>query len=99
MASVLFVWFARPLLQGTVARDVLSIVRNTTLKTRLRLILHQQSLRLQTFQLPSSRIVGLVGDSGVGKSRLINSLLDHVDLARVVDVAHAQRASICTDLK
>ncbi|KAF2266375.1 hypothetical protein CC78DRAFT_459505 [Lojkania enalia] len=44
--------------------------------------LYQQAVRLSTFQPPSSRIVGLVGDSGVGKSSLINSLLDKRDLAR-----------------
>ncbi|EDU46388.1 conserved hypothetical protein [Pyrenophora tritici-repentis Pt-1C-BFP] len=44
--------------------------------------LHQQALDLAALQLPSSRIVGLIGDSGVGKSSLINSLLDKVDLAR-----------------
>ncbi|CAO2651427.1 Nn.00g039970.m01.CDS01 [Neocucurbitaria sp. VM-36] len=44
--------------------------------------LHQQAKRLHEFQLPSSRIVGLVGDSGVGKSSLINSLLDKIGLAR-----------------
>lgn len=46
--------------------------------------IHQQATRLGSFQLPSSRIVGLVGDSGVGKSSLINSLLDKRDLARAV---------------
>lgn len=46
--------------------------------------LHQQALDLAALQLPSSRIVGLIGDSGVGKSSLINSLLDKVDLARAV---------------
>jgi hypothetical protein len=46
--------------------------------------LHQQATRLESFQLPSSRIVGLVGDSGVGKSSLINSLLDKSGLARAV---------------
>ncbi|KAF2789491.1 hypothetical protein K505DRAFT_365563 [Melanomma pulvis-pyrius CBS 109.77] len=44
--------------------------------------LHQQAIRLSAFQPPSSRIVGLVGDSGVGKSSLINSLLDKEDFAR-----------------
>ncbi|KAH8732134.1 hypothetical protein GQ44DRAFT_767167 [Phaeosphaeriaceae sp. PMI808] len=44
--------------------------------------LHQQALKLKNFQLPSSRVVGLVGDSGVGKSSLINSLLDKMGLAR-----------------
>jgi energy-coupling factor transporter ATP-binding protein EcfA2 len=46
--------------------------------------LYQQATRLNDFQLPSSRIVGLVGDSGVGKSSLINSLLDKAGLARAV---------------
>lgn len=46
--------------------------------------LHKQAIRLGAFQPPSSRIVGLVGDSGVGKSSLINSLLDKEDFARAV---------------
>jgi putative ribosome biogenesis GTPase RsgA len=46
--------------------------------------LHQEATRLIDYQLPSSKIVGLVGDSGVGKSSLINSLLDKEDLAREV---------------
>ncbi|KAH6642927.1 hypothetical protein C7974DRAFT_301862 [Boeremia exigua] len=44
--------------------------------------LHQQALDLVHQQLPSSRIVGLIGDSGVGKSSLINSLLDKENLVR-----------------
>lgn len=46
--------------------------------------LHQQASLLSAFQLPASRIVGLVGDSGVGKSSLINSLLDKKEFARAV---------------
>ena len=46
--------------------------------------LYQQATELDGFQLPSSRIVGLVGDSGEGKSKLINSLLDKMGLARSV---------------
>ncbi|KAH8688821.1 hypothetical protein BGW36DRAFT_392225 [Talaromyces proteolyticus] len=42
----------------------------------------QHAIRLSTFEPPSRRIVGLVGDSGVGKSSLINSLLDKVEFAR-----------------
>lgn len=44
--------------------------------------LYEQAQKLNNFQLPSSRIVGLVGDSGAGKSSLINSLLDKMELAR-----------------
>jgi hypothetical protein len=51
--------------------------------------LHQEATRLNRFQLPSSRIVGLVGDAGVGKSSLINSLLDKTGLARAVSVFQA----------
>ncbi|KAF1998022.1 hypothetical protein P154DRAFT_440141 [Amniculicola lignicola CBS 123094] len=53
--------------------------------------LHRQAIALQNFQPPSSRIVGLVGDSGVGKSSLINSLLDRVDFARA-----SNSGSACT---
>ncbi|EED13693.1 conserved hypothetical protein [Talaromyces stipitatus ATCC 10500] len=42
----------------------------------------QHATRLSTFEPPSRRIVGLVGDSGVGKSSLINSLLDKIEFAR-----------------
>lgn len=46
--------------------------------------LYHEALTLAKFQLPSSRIVGLIGDSAAGKSSLINSLLDKPDLARAV---------------
>lgn len=62
--------------------------------------LHHEAAELASFQYPSSRIVGLVGESGVGKflwslsvillkfgtgkSSLLNSLLDVRDLARTV---------------
>ncbi|TRX89955.1 hypothetical protein FHL15_009227 [Xylaria flabelliformis] len=44
--------------------------------------LHRQAEDLAEFQCPSTRIVGFVGDSGAGKSSLLNSLLDYRDLAR-----------------
>lgn len=46
--------------------------------------MYQQAARLSTFEPSSRRIVGLVGDSGVGKSSLINSLLDKMEFARAV---------------
>ncbi|KAK7964343.1 hypothetical protein PG988_011317 [Apiospora saccharicola] len=44
--------------------------------------LHQEAKTLSTFHCPPSRTVGFVGDSGVGKSSLLNSLLDCLGLAR-----------------
>lgn len=44
--------------------------------------LYEEVLKLSAFQCPSTRTVGFVGDSGVGKSSLINSLLDIQGLAR-----------------
>ncbi|KAF5668081.1 hypothetical protein FHETE_5347 [Fusarium heterosporum] len=44
--------------------------------------LHQEAGRLAVFQYPATRTVGFVGDSGVGKSSLLNSLLDIKSLAR-----------------
>ncbi|EXF77774.1 hypothetical protein CFIO01_03095, partial [Colletotrichum fioriniae PJ7] len=46
--------------------------------------LHDQAVDLAKFQGPSRRTVGFVGDSGVGKSSVLNSLLDQKDLARTV---------------
>lgn len=44
--------------------------------------LHERAKKLSDFQPRSTRIVGFVGDSGVGKSSLLNSLLDYRGLAR-----------------
>ncbi|KAK4119755.1 P-loop containing nucleoside triphosphate hydrolase protein, partial [Parathielavia appendiculata] len=44
--------------------------------------LRDKADELAKFRCPQSRIVGLVGDSGVGKSSLLNSLLDSHNLAR-----------------
>lgn len=44
--------------------------------------IHEEAKVLSKFQPLATRTVGLVGDSGVGKSSLINSLLDQDSLAR-----------------
>ncbi|KAK7444201.1 hypothetical protein Landi51_08752 [Colletotrichum acutatum] len=44
--------------------------------------LHGQAMDLSQFEGPSTRTVGFVGDSGVGKSSVLNSLLDQKNLAR-----------------
>lgn len=52
---------------------------------------HQAAESLKKFQPIAMRTVGLVGDSGVGKSSLINSLLDRNSLARTTG-----KGSACT---
>ncbi|KAL5362705.1 hypothetical protein BJX96DRAFT_106499 [Aspergillus floccosus] len=44
--------------------------------------LFEQTLEASQFTYPKTRLVGFIGDSGVGKSTLINSLLDREGLAR-----------------
>ncbi|KAL2813123.1 hypothetical protein BJX63DRAFT_395031 [Aspergillus granulosus] len=44
--------------------------------------LYKQVESMSRFEYPETRIVAFIGDSGVGKSSLINSLLDHDGLAR-----------------
>ncbi|KAK0742907.1 hypothetical protein B0T18DRAFT_489791 [Schizothecium vesticola] len=51
--------------------------------------LRQTAQDLAAFQCPPTRVVGLVGDSGVGKSSLLNSLLDVHGLARVSNIGAA----------
>ncbi|KAF5974290.1 hypothetical protein FBULB1_7849 [Fusarium bulbicola] len=44
--------------------------------------LYEEAGKLAAFEYPATRTVGFVGDSGVGKSSLLNSLLDTKGLAR-----------------
>jgi hypothetical protein len=46
--------------------------------------LREQAVKLSRQQLPSSCVLGMIGDSAAGKSSLINSLLDKPNLARAV---------------
>ncbi|KAH7129906.1 hypothetical protein B0J13DRAFT_627047 [Dactylonectria estremocensis] len=51
--------------------------------------LYKQAGDLACFNYPSTRTVGFVGDSGVGKSSLLNSLLDFQGLARTSNSGEA----------
>ncbi|RAK74660.1 uncharacterized protein BO72DRAFT_488077 [Aspergillus fijiensis CBS 313.89] len=44
--------------------------------------LYEQALKASRFAYPATRTVGFIGDSGMGKSSLINSILDQEGLAR-----------------
>ncbi|KAJ5827497.1 hypothetical protein N7447_004260 [Penicillium robsamsonii] len=44
--------------------------------------LFERTKKMSMFQYPETRTVGFIGDSGVGKSSLINSLLDQKSLSR-----------------
>ncbi|PKX96934.1 uncharacterized protein P174DRAFT_438736 [Aspergillus novofumigatus IBT 16806] len=44
--------------------------------------LYKQTLEASRFTYPATRTVGFIGDSGMGKSSLINSILDQEGLAR-----------------
>ncbi|KIX08785.1 uncharacterized protein Z518_03442 [Rhinocladiella mackenziei CBS 650.93] len=65
--------------------DLVNILASSSLhnesESRIR-TLYLQAVDLSRFQHPSTRTVGLVGDSGVGKSSLLNSLLDFEGFAR-----------------
>ncbi|PYH84639.1 hypothetical protein BO82DRAFT_304125 [Aspergillus uvarum CBS 121591] len=44
--------------------------------------LYEQALKASHFAYPATRTVGFIGDSGMGKSSIINSILDQEGLAR-----------------
>jgi hypothetical protein len=54
--------------------------------------LSEEARELGNFQCPATRTVGFVGDSGVGKSSLVNSLLDIDGLA----MASSANSAACT---
>ncbi|KAI3192488.1 hypothetical protein CBS147311_9154 [Penicillium roqueforti] len=45
-------------------------------------VLYKRTKKMSMFEYPETRTVGFIGDSGVGKSSLINSLLDQESLSR-----------------
>jgi hypothetical protein len=73
-------------LSGTFAKSVLHQEPDSTMKR-----LYTRANSLAGFQCPPTRTVGFVGDSGVGKSSLLNSLLDKYGLART-----SNSGSACT---
>ena len=62
-------------------KEAALLLKNAQYKDTRILQLLQKSLNGQKLEYPKPRIVGLIGDSGVGKSSLINSLLDVPDIA------------------
>lgn len=61
--------------------DAALVLKNAEYKdTRISQLL-EKAIRGQSLEYPKPRLVGLIGDSGVGKSSLINSLLDTPDIA------------------
>lgn len=66
-------------------RDLMGVLASATLHTEPESAIQRLYLEanyLSFFQHAATRTVGFVGDSGVGKSSLINSLLDFSGLAR-----------------
>ena len=57
------------------------VLKNAEYKDTRILQLLEKASNSTKFEYPKPRIVGLIGDSGVGKSSLINSLLDTPDIA------------------
>ncbi|KAG9254532.1 uncharacterized protein F5Z01DRAFT_622392 [Emericellopsis atlantica] len=72
--------------------DLENILRSSALQAEESSTIHAlyaEAVKLAEFQYPSTRIVGFVGDSGVGKSSLLNSLLDTRALARTSNSGEA----------
>ncbi|KAK4041410.1 hypothetical protein C8A01DRAFT_14819, partial [Parachaetomium inaequale] len=64
-------------LAGVLGSSRLHLAPDSVMRT-----LRHRADELARFRCPPTRTVGLVGDSGVGKSSLLNSLLDFRNLAR-----------------
>ncbi len=61
--------------------DAAQLLKTSEYKDAKLLDLQEQAVAKQTTSCPKPRRIGMVGDSGVGKSSLINSLLDTPELA------------------
>ncbi|KAJ5689200.1 hypothetical protein N7462_003592 [Penicillium macrosclerotiorum] len=76
-------------------RQLADIISSSDLSRNLETKLHRhykETRKLSEYQCPERRIIGFIGDSGVGKSSLINSLLREKDLART---SRAGQACTC----
>ena len=62
-------------------KDAANIIKNAEYKDARILQLLEKATNAQHLEYPKPRTVGLMGDSGVGKSSLINCLLDIPDIA------------------
>ncbi|CAI7614861.1 unnamed protein product [Penicillium glandicola] len=62
--------------------------------------LYERTKKMSMFEYPVTRTVGFIGDSGVGKSSLINSLLDQQSLSRsclLIDIKpQSSEGAACT---
>ena len=65
--------------------DAMSVLKDSTYEDKETKRMLTQLRTQAQFEYPKPLIIGLIGDSGVGKSSLINSLLDRPGLAFEVD--------------
>lgn len=61
--------------------DAALVLKNAEYRDTRTLQLLEKALNSRSLEYPRPRTVGLIGDSGVGKSSLINSILDTPDIA------------------